>query len=95
MIYNLINKSKCLQFKTKWCFPDSVSPPPETLSAPRNLMYTSDLKPSYDDLAHIFDSDDSDRDDNVHVSMVFNLKYLSIILHCYLASMSRGSVSLY
>ncbi|XP_062591831.1 mediator of RNA polymerase II transcription subunit 13-like [Saccostrea cucullata] len=44
--------------------PDSASSPPETPSASRNLIHTSDLKPSYDDLAHIFDSDDSDRDDN-------------------------------
>lgn len=49
-------------------FSDSASSPPETPSGTKHLIHTSDLKPSYDDLAHIFDSDDSDRDDPGHVS---------------------------
>lgn len=46
--------------------PDSASSPPETPSGTKHLIHTSDLKPSYDDLAHIFDSDDSDKDDPEH-----------------------------
>lgn len=49
-------------------FSDSASSPPETPSGTKHLIHTSDLKPSYDDLAHIFDSDDSDKDDPEHVS---------------------------